>query len=108
MQDLTMQQIKQHIEQSEYTRKNLVNEHDSITSSINSFNKANEISSSPLFLTKLTKLAKEQKELVSEIATFDEAIETLKTNYVTLQQEAVKATRFYTEQKLQPSTNKWV
>jgi hypothetical protein len=74
-----MQEILQNIEQAKYLRTKLTKEHDSITNTINSFQRANELSTSTLFLTKLANLAKEAKELTSEILTFDEVILTLET-----------------------------
>lgn len=104
-----MQEIKQSLEQSKYTRSNLIKIYDSITGTIVSFQKANDLSSSSLFLTKLYKLEKEAKEISNEIKTFDQVIETLEKKYMELQKGATSTNIPWTKQSSdQLSIEKWV
>ena len=63
-----------------------------------SFESASNVHNSPLFLTKLASLKKENTRLEKELTTYDQAIDLLDREFIVLQQEAIESRKLVHEQ----------
>lgn len=100
-----MQDIKQHLQLLNVFRKQVVAKIDINKLSVHSFEEANTATSSPLFLTKISTLLKEQSKLHDELKTFDEAISTFDAKFNSQQQEAIST--YVPPQKRTESVGTW-